>query len=117
GGVATAVGYAVAPRPARAATPGGTIRIAQNVPAAAIDPVKIADGGGIPVMCHAAETLVLSGADLTAQPVLAESWSPNKDGSVWTFKLRQGVKFNSGKGMTADERGARLGRIADPANG
>jgi peptide/nickel transport system substrate-binding protein len=117
GGVATAVGYAVAPRPARAATPGGTIRIAQNVPAAAIDPVKIADGGGITVMCQAAETLVLSGADLTAQPVLAESWSPNKDGSVWTFKLRQGVKFHSGKVMTADDVVASFDRIADPANG
>jgi peptide/nickel transport system substrate-binding protein len=117
GSVATAVGYAAMPRAARAATPGGTIRIAQNVPAAAIDPVKIADGGGITVLCQTAETLVLSGADLTAQPVLAESWSPNKDGSVWTFKLRQGVKFHSGKVMTADDVVASFDRIADPANG
>jgi peptide/nickel transport system substrate-binding protein len=117
GSIATAVGYAAMPRAARAATPGGTIRIAQNVPAAAIDPVKIADGGGITVLCQTAETLVLSGADLTAQPVLAESWSPNKDGSVWTFKLRQGVKFHSGKVMTADDVVASFDRIADPANG
>jgi peptide/nickel transport system substrate-binding protein len=117
GSVATAVGYAVTPRAARAATPGGTIRIAQNVPAAAIDPVKIADGGGITVLSQVAETLVLSGRDLTAKPVLAESWSPNKDGSVWTFKLRQGVKFHSGKVMTADDVVASFDRIADPANG
>jgi peptide/nickel transport system substrate-binding protein len=117
GSVATAVGLAGAPRLARAGTPGGTIRIAQNVPAAAIDPVKIADGGGITVMSQVAETLVLSGADLTAKPVLAESWSPNKDGSVWTFKLRQGVKFHSGKVMTADDVVASFDRIADPANG
>ncbi len=117
GTVATAVGYAVAPRAARAATPGGTIRIAQNVPAASIDPVKIADGGGITVLSQVAETLVLSGGDLTARPVLAESWSPNKDGSVWTFKLRQGVKFHSGKVMTADDVVASFDRIADPANG
>jgi len=117
GSVATAVGLAGAPRFARAGTPGGTIRIAQNVPAAAIDPVKIADGGGITVMCQTAETLVLSGADLTARPVLAESWSPNQDGSVWTFKLRQGVKFHSGKTMTADDVVASFDRIADPANG
>ena len=39
---------------ARAATPGGTIRIAQTVPAAAIDPVKIADGGGITVVSQVA---------------------------------------------------------------
>jgi peptide/nickel transport system substrate-binding protein len=117
GGVATAVGFAGTPRLARAATPGGTIRIAQTVPAAAIDPVKIADGGGITVMCQTAETLVLSGGDLTARPVLAESWSPNKDGTVWTFKLRKGVKFHNGKTMTADDVVASFDRIADPDNG
>jgi peptide/nickel transport system substrate-binding protein len=117
GSVAAAVGYAVTPRIARAGTPGGTIRIAQNVPAASIDPVKIADGGGITVVSQCAETLVLSGADLTAQPVLAESWSPNKDGTVWTFKLRKGVKFHNGKEMKADDVVASIDRLADPANG
>ena len=117
GSVAAAVGYAVTPRVARAATPGGTIRIAQNVPAGSIDPVKIADGGGITVVSQVAETLVLSGGDLTARPVLAESWSPNKDGTVWTFKLRKGVKFHSGKEMNADDVVASLDRLADPANG
>jgi len=117
GSVATAVGLASTPRLARAGTPGGTIRIAQTVPAAAIDPVKIADGGGITVMSQVAETLVLSGGDLTARPVLAESWSPNKDGTVWTFKLRKGVKFHNGETMTADDVVASFDRIADPDNG
>ncbi|HEX6121266.1 MAG TPA: ABC transporter substrate-binding protein [Dongiaceae bacterium] len=117
GSVAGAVGYAVMPRVARAAAPGGTIRIAQNVPAAAIDPVKIADGGGITVLSQVAETLVLSGSDLTAQPVLAESWSPNKDGTVWTFKLRKGVKFHTGQEMKADDVVASINRLADPDNG
>jgi peptide/nickel transport system substrate-binding protein len=117
GSIAAAAGYAVLPRAARAATPGGTIRVSQNVPAASIDPLKIADGGGITVLCQVAETLVLSGADLTARPVLAESWAPNKDGSVWTFKLRQGVKFHNGKTMTADDVVASIDRLADPANG
>lgn len=117
GSVAAAAGFSAVPRLARAATPGGTIRVSQTVPAAAIDPVKIADGGGITVMCQTAETLVLSGGDLTARPVLAESWSPNKDGTVWTFKLRQGVKFHNGKTMTADDVVASFDRIADPDNG
>jgi peptide/nickel transport system substrate-binding protein len=117
GSVAAAAGFSAVPRLARAATPGGTIRISQTVPAAAIDPVKIADGGGITVMCQTAETLVLSGGDLTARPVLAESWSPNNDGTVWTFKLRKGVKFHNGKTMTADDVVASFDRIADPDNG
>lgn len=117
GSVAAAVGMVGRPRPVRAGTPGGTVRVAQIVPAASIDPVKIADGGGITVVSQAAETLVLSGADLTARPVLAESWSPNKDGTVWTFKLRQGVKFHNGKPMTADDVVATFDRLADPENG
>jgi peptide/nickel transport system substrate-binding protein len=114
GGVAALVSGSGMPRVARAATPGGTIRVAQIVPAATLDPVKIADSGGVTVVSQAAETLVLSGADLTAQPVLAESWSPNKDGTVWTFKLRQGVKFHNGKTMTADDVVATFDRLADP---
>ena len=115
--VATAIGIEVPTRRAWAGSPGGTVRMAQIVPAAAIDPVKIADGGGITVLSQVAETLVLSGANLTAEPVLAESWSPNKDGTVWTFKLRQGVKFHNGKPMTADDVVATFDRLANPDNG
>jgi len=115
--VATAIGIEVPTRRAWAGSPGGTVRMAQIVPAAAIDPVKIADGGGITVLSQVAETLVLSARNLTAEPVLAESWSPNKDGTVWTFKLRQGVKFHSGKPMTADDVVATFDRLANPDNG
>ncbi|MCI0429367.1 MAG: ABC transporter substrate-binding protein [Rhodospirillales bacterium] len=115
--VAAAVGVTVRPRPAHAGAPGGTVRMAQIVPAAAIDPVKIADGGGVTVLSQVAETLVLSGADLTARPVLAESWSPNQDGTVWTFKLRKDVKFHNGKPMTPDDVVVSFDRLADPENG
>ena len=115
--VATAIGIEVPTRRAWAGSPGGTVRMAQIVPAAAIDPVKIADGGGVTVLSQVAETLVLSARNLTAEPVLAESWSPNKDGTVWTFKLRQGVKFHNGKPMTADDVVATFDRLANPDNG
>lgn len=117
GSVLGAVGAATPLRPARAATPGGTIRIAQIVPGASVEPVKIADGGGITVLSQVGENLVLSGPDLVARPVLAESWAPNQDGTVWTFKLRKGVKFHDGRVMTADDVVATFDRLADPANG
>ena len=41
--------------------------------------------------------------DLSLRPVLAESWSPNSDATVWTFKLRQGVTFQDGKPFGADD--------------
>ena len=33
--------------------------------------------------------------------MLAESWTSNSNGTVWTFKIRQGVKFHDGTPMTA----------------
>jgi peptide/nickel transport system substrate-binding protein len=112
-----AVGIASGGGRALAQTPGGTIRVAQLVPTAAIEPVKLADSGGIVVLSQVAETLVLSGSDLVARPLLAESWAPNKDGTVWTFKIRKGVKFHDGRAMTADDVVASINRLADPANG
>lgn len=34
-------------------------------------------------------------------PVLAESWAPNADQSVWTFTLREGVTFHDGTPVDA----------------
>lgn len=117
GSITAAVGYGVGVRPVRAATAGGTIRFGQIVPAATIDPVKVADGGGVTMLSQFGEYLVLSGRDLAAKPVLAESWSPNADGTVWTFKLRKGVKFHNGKAMTADDVVATFDRLSDPNGG
>jgi peptide/nickel transport system substrate-binding protein len=36
-------------------------------------------------------------------PLLAESYSVSDDGLVWTFKIRQGVKFQNGDALTADD--------------
>ncbi len=117
GGVLGTVGMGTMPRPARAAVPGGTLRMAQTVPAGTMDPVKIADGGGISTLSQCAEYLCFDRPDLVLEPQLALSWSPNQDGTVWTFKLRQGVKFHNGATMTADDVVASINRLADPANG
>ncbi|MEE4236704.1 MAG: ABC transporter substrate-binding protein [Anderseniella sp.] len=117
GSISAAVGYGLSATPLRAATPGGTIRFGQIVPTGAIDPVTIADSGGLTVLSQVAETLVLSGSDLSAVPLLAESWSPNADGNIWTFKLRQGVKFHNGNTMTADDVVATFDRLSDPKVG
>jgi peptide/nickel transport system substrate-binding protein len=50
------------------------------------------------------DTLVTyNGNNYTPIPDLATSWTITKGGSVFTFKLRQGVKFASGNPVTADD--------------
>src|SRR5918995_2621730 len=94
--------------------PGGTVRAAINTPAGAVDPITVADDGGLAVLGQAGEYLVWSNNELEAEPRLAESWTPNEDASVWTFKIRQGVKFHDGKEMTSEDVAASINRLADP---
>ncbi|AZV79735.1 ABC transporter substrate-binding protein [Parasedimentitalea marina] len=42
-------------------------------------------------------------ADGALQPEIAESWEASADAATWTFKIRQGVTFHSGKDVTAED--------------
>jgi peptide/nickel transport system substrate-binding protein len=113
-GLAAALG-----RPARGRAqgqPGATIRVASQVPAGAIDPVSVADIGGLMMLMQTGEFLARSAPDLVLQPMLALSWRPNADASVWTFALRPGVRFHDGRALTAADVVATMDRLADPNN-
>ena len=97
---------------------GGTLKLGMSPgPATEIDPLKVADEGGLGIMSQTAEFLSWSDSKLQLQPRLAESWKPNGDGSVWTFKIRQGVKFHDGTPMTADDVAASINALSDPKSG
>src|ERR1022692_4599882 len=91
--------------PAAAATgaPGAVIKAGITTPTGAINPVTVADQGGLDMLAQTGEYLCLSGQNLQLTPVLATSWSPNSTADVWTFKIRQGVKFHNGAALTADD--------------
>jgi peptide/nickel transport system substrate-binding protein len=106
-------------QPAGSAAPaagggGGTIKAAVAMPTGAIDPVTVHDSGSYQLIFQVAEFLCVTQPDLTLKPVLAESWSHNDDGTVWTFKLRRGVKFHNGQEMKADDVVATFDRLCDP---
>jgi peptide/nickel transport system substrate-binding protein len=94
--------------------PGGTIRLGEQAPSGALDPVTVNNQGGLVVLGQTGEYLIWSDPNLKPLPRLAESWKPNSDGSVWTFKLRKGVKFHDGKVMDAEDVASTFDRLADP---
>jgi peptide/nickel transport system substrate-binding protein len=48
------------------------------------------------------------------EPDMAESWAMNDDGTVWTFKLRKGVKWHKGFGdFTAEDVKFSIERVQD----
>lgn len=59
------------------------------------------------------DTLVNVTPDGMIEPRLAESLSSNDDGTVWTFNIRQGVKFHDGSDMTAEDVAQSLRRHSD----
>ena len=82
---------------------GAVIKAGIVTPTAAINPVTVADQGGLDMLGQTGEYLCLSTQTLTLKPVLAIGWSPNKTADVWTFHIRQGVKFHNGQPLTADD--------------
>ncbi|MBL8582937.1 MAG: ABC transporter substrate-binding protein [Rhizobiaceae bacterium] len=50
-------------------------------------------------------------------PELATEWSVSPDGLTWTFKLRDGVKFHSGKPFTSADVVYSFKRLLDEATG
>jgi peptide/nickel transport system substrate-binding protein len=82
---------------------GAVIRVGIVTPTAAINPLTVADQGGLDMLAQTGEYLTLSTQTLTLTPVLATSWSANSNATVWTFKIRQGVKFSNGSPLTADD--------------
>jgi len=81
-----------------------------------IDPHFTATGTHAEALKHIFDTLIWSGDGLELEPRLAESWTPNADGSEWTFKIRQGVTFHSGATMTANDVKTTFETLVDPKN-
>jgi peptide/nickel transport system substrate-binding protein len=101
-----------------AVKPGGTLKLGMSPgPTTEIDPILVGDEGGLGIMSQSGEFLSWSDSKLQLQPRLAESWKPNADGSVWTFKIRQGVKFHDGTPMTAEDVAASINALSDPKKG
>ncbi len=94
---------------------GGVYRRPLGNDPAGLDPARITDLYAVTIDNQIFDSLVEFDAHLNVMPALAQSWSASRDGLVWTFNLRQGVKFHNGREMTADDVVYSFSRLLDPA--
>jgi peptide/nickel transport system substrate-binding protein len=81
---------------------GGTLVFAGAADPVVIDGALVSDGESIRVITQIFETLVgLKAGTTEVEPVLAESYEVNDDATVFTFKIREGVKFHDGTDLDA----------------
>jgi peptide/nickel transport system substrate-binding protein len=102
---------------ARAAASTSRLRFAIiPPPTGAIEPSTFEDQGGLETggICGEFLTRIAHGTSLI--PELAVSWKPNGDATVWTFKLRPGVKFHTGQAMTSADVVATWKTLTSPGS-
>jgi peptide/nickel transport system substrate-binding protein len=98
---------------AAASVDSGTLTLTFGSDVADIDPANNELEFADTVERNIDETLIrLAGSSAGSfEPDLATSWSSNANQSIWTFKLRHGVRFHSGRCcMTADDVKYSIGR-------
>ncbi|MDR2986938.1 MAG: ABC transporter substrate-binding protein [Nocardiopsaceae bacterium] len=93
---------------------GGTLRIGVTGVGTSIDPVTAYTPGQLTILQLPGEYLCQPRDNLTLAPVLATSWSADASAKTWTFKLRQGVKFQDGSPMTTADVVATFERLVNP---
>jgi peptide/nickel transport system substrate-binding protein len=109
---------AAAPTPQSATgTPkrGGTLLVGKTTEAPSLEPHRENALSRQRVTQNMYSYLVQADSDLRIQPDLAEKWDISPDGQTYTFTLRKGVKFHSGREVTSEDVKYSLERIVDPA--
>lgn len=62
------------------------------------------------------DSLLRTTEDLNFEGNVVESWSLNEDGTIWTFKIHEGIKFHNGDPLTAADVKFSLDRYGDPTS-
>ncbi|MHC8514264.1 ABC transporter substrate-binding protein [Sporosarcina sp. ITBMC105] len=89
---------------------GGVLKVAISAQPPTLDIHLTTSSDAINVATNIYETLIAQNSKQQAVPMLAESVDKSDDGLIYTFKLRQGVKFHNGNDMTADDVVASMNR-------
>jgi oligopeptide transport system substrate-binding protein len=79
---------------------GASLRLALPLVPATLDPAKAADLPSLNVS-HELYAGLTRFAETGVKPDLAESWDVGEDGLVWTFHLREGIRWSNDTPITA----------------
>ena len=102
---------ALAASPAFAQKKGGDMVMAQPAGTNTLDPHFTASAAARNMMLGMYETLLAIDEDTAPIPMLAEKVTVAEDGLAYTFTLRKGVKFHTGKEMTSADVKASFDRF------
>jgi len=82
---------------------GGVYRRELGSDPSTLDPAYLTETFGRAVASQIFDGLVQFDAHLQPIPAIAELWEASRDGRIWTFFLRRGVKFHHGREVTAHD--------------
>ncbi|HEX6384727.1 MAG TPA: ABC transporter substrate-binding protein, partial [Anaerolineae bacterium] len=92
---------------------GGTFRSSMNLQG--LDhPARLSWVEGANIVRQFGEYLTETGVDNITRPYLLENWETNDDVTEWTLHLRQGIQFNNGDELTADDVMFTFGEWLNP---
>jgi peptide/nickel transport system substrate-binding protein len=94
---------------------GGVLKVGMQADPTSLDPQKTSLTALFHVTEHVYSALVRLKSDLTVEPDLAQKWDISADGKTYTFTLRKGVKFHSGRDVTSADVKYTFDRLVDKA--
>lgn len=93
-----------------------TIGIPQDIEDS-LDPHVAVAAGTREVLFNMFEGLVKPDSDGNMIPAVASDWTISEDGTVYTFTLRDGIKFHNGNPVTVEDIKHSIDTCADTSNG
>src|SRR5262249_48915393 len=93
---------------------GGLLRVSVTFGLSTINPIMHISGAEWTATRWMYSNLTRLNTKREVVPDLAESWSASDGARVWTFKLRQGVKFHGGRELVANDVVATFTTLLDP---
>jgi len=102
------------PTPTTPAGPrrGGVLKTVSNCQR--MDDIATVQWAQYNIYRHVAEFLAVTNADNVTVPWLLERWEPSEDLKTWDLYLREGIMFNHGPELTADDVIFNVKRWLDP---